>query len=145
MQHIRGKSIVIFKSGEKFLFTAACEPTTGKIFYCPVGGGIEFGEYANEAAKREVLEEMGEEIINIQLLDVRENIFTYDGKKGHEIVFVFKADFKNVETYHKEMQGYESNGAPLTLLWSSLDEIREKAVPVYPDSIINLLESELNK
>jgi len=49
------------------------------VFYIPIGGGVEAGEYAIDAAKREVPEEVGQEIENICLLDISENIFTFNG------------------------------------------------------------------
>ena len=94
MGSIRGKSIVLFELDNKFLFTVCAEETTNKIFYIPVGGGIEFGEHSGDAAKREVMEEIGQEIKNLRLLDIMENIFTYNRINEHEIVFIYIADLK---------------------------------------------------
>lgn len=94
MKYIRGKSIVILEKDKRFLFTVCFEQITKKIFYVPVGGGIEFGEHSLATAKREVLEEIGEETENEQLIDISENIFTFNGLNEHEIVFVYKAEFK---------------------------------------------------
>jgi ADP-ribose pyrophosphatase YjhB (NUDIX family) len=99
MQSIRGKSIVIFEGQDRYLFTACYEGATGKKYCIPVGGGIESGEHSVEAAERVVLEETGLEIENLQLIDVSENIFTYNGVEEHEIVFAYKAEFKNKEAY----------------------------------------------
>ncbi len=58
------------------------------------GGRIRIGESSKEALKREIMEEM-----NICLDDAKikyygtlENFFEFDGKKFHEIFFVYKYD-----------------------------------------------------
>lgn len=51
---------------------------------------------------------------------VLENLFTFDGEPGHEIVFVYEAEFVNESRYlQSEIQGFESNGAELKLKWVS--------------------------
>ena len=46
--------------------------------------GIEHGEYAIDAIRREMREEIGAELDNIVLLGTLENIFTFAGTAGHE-------------------------------------------------------------
>jgi ADP-ribose pyrophosphatase len=64
---IRAKAIAIIKDENKFLFTICKESSTGKNYYIPVGGGINFGEYSINAIKREFMEEVGLELIKLQL------------------------------------------------------------------------------
>ncbi|KQQ68599.1 NUDIX hydrolase [Microbacterium sp. Leaf320] len=58
-------------------------------FLRAIGGGIEFGETAVEALRREFMEELGAELEGAEPLGVFENIFTYEGAPGHEIAHVF--------------------------------------------------------
>lgn len=58
-------------------------------FLRAIGGGIEFGETAEEALRREFREELGVELDSAEPLGVFENIFTYEGEPGHEIAHVF--------------------------------------------------------
>lgn len=60
-------------------------------FYRPPGGGIEHGERAHEAMRRELREELDAEVSEPQFLTVLENIFDYGGEVKHEIVFLFRA------------------------------------------------------
>ncbi|WP_312170070.1 NUDIX domain-containing protein [Microbacterium sp.] len=58
-------------------------------FLRAIGGGIEFGETAAEALRREFMEELGVTLENAEPLGVFENIFMYEGEPGHEIAHVF--------------------------------------------------------
>ncbi|MCS3442008.1 MULTISPECIES: NUDIX hydrolase [Microbacterium] len=61
----------------------------GLDFLRAIGGGIEFGETAAEALRREFMEELGVSLQDAEPLGVFENIFTYEGEPGHEIAHVF--------------------------------------------------------
>jgi 8-oxo-dGTP pyrophosphatase MutT (NUDIX family) len=61
----------------------------GLNFLRAIGGGIEFGETAVEALRREFMEELGVSLQDVEPLGVFENIFTYEGEPGHEIAHVF--------------------------------------------------------
>lgn len=58
-------------------------------FLRAIGGGIEFGETAGDALRREFMEELGVTLEDAEPLGVFENIFTYEGEPGHEIAHVF--------------------------------------------------------
>ena len=68
----------------------------------PVGGSIEFGERAADALKREFAEELNQEIRDQRLLCVLENLYSHNDSPGHEIVFVFEAEFADAEAYKGE-------------------------------------------
>ena len=59
-------------------------------FVRAIGGGIEFGERAEEALRREFRAELGVELCGAELLAVTENLFQLAGAPGHEIVHVFR-------------------------------------------------------
>src|SRR6185503_2355129 len=128
MKYIRAKSVVVFKYENRFLFTLCTEEITSKIFYIPVGGGVEFGEHSSDAAKREVMEEIGQEIENLQLLDIIENIFTYNAINEHEIVFIYIADLKNKEAYHSLIANKNDKGESIKLIWASVEDIKNNSI-----------------
>lgn len=114
-----------------------------ELFYRPLGGMIEFGEVAQEALKREIAEELGQEVINMRYLGTLENIFVYEGEPGHEIVLVYDAEFRNASIYGEDIvEGHEhvAGGLPYEAMWKSLEEFRaEGGPPLYPDGLLDLL------
>jgi ADP-ribose pyrophosphatase YjhB (NUDIX family) len=94
------------------------DPSTGELFHRPLGGSVEFGERAADAATRELLEEVGAELVDVQLAGVLENLFTFNGEQGHEIVFVFHARFLNAELYGRH-ELPRLDGSDARTLWRS--------------------------
>lgn len=105
---IRPIVICLFHNGNRILVSEGFDAIKQDYYYRPLGGGIEYGESSREAIVREIQEELGVEIENLKLLDVLENIFIYEGQKGHEIVFVFDAEFTEKSLYElDEIDGFE--------------------------------------
>jgi ADP-ribose pyrophosphatase YjhB (NUDIX family) len=143
MIQTRAKAVLIIAHSRKFLFTVCVEKTTGTIYYIPVGGGIEFGEHSSKAARREMLEETGQPVINLSLLQVSENTFVFNGIDEHEIVFIYKADFANDEAYHSILHGNNDNGDAIKFVWATIKEIKEQSISVYPFNLLEILDGLL--
>jgi 8-oxo-dGTP pyrophosphatase MutT (NUDIX family) len=138
--YIRPIAICVFRHGKRILVGDAHDPTKQELFYRSPGGGIRFGERSEAALRREIREELGAEIKNPQLLGVMENLFTFDGQQGHEVVFVYDAEFKDRSLYELDrFEGRESNGQPFNAMWIEVDSIGPESPPVYPGGLIELL------
>ncbi|MCA9797291.1 MAG: NUDIX domain-containing protein, partial [Candidatus Eremiobacteraeota bacterium] len=117
-------------------------PGKQQAFLIPVGGGVEFGELGQQAIVREVKEELGLDIEAVELLGTLENIFTFDGQPGHEIVFVYDARFCDPTLYHRQtFNGVESNGEPFRVYWQEIEALAAHSTPLYPDGLLSLLTS----
>jgi len=136
----------------KILVQKGFDSVKNETFYRPLGGKIKFGELGADTVKRELQEEINAEITNIQYLGTLENIFTYNGQKGHELIQVYKADLNNPELFMQPViKGFESNGEPVEAFWVSLDNIMANnnknlavdSAPVYPTGIIELIKNSL--
>lgn len=140
MPRIRPLAICIFSHRGRILVGEFVYPATGARFYRPLGGGIEFGEHATQTLHREMREEIGAEIKDLRYLGTLENIFTFKGEMGHEIVLVFDGAFVNAAMYDRLIiHGIEDgDDLPLHAMWKRLDEFTHDA-PVYPDGLIDLL------
>ncbi|MBF6613563.1 MAG: NUDIX hydrolase [Chloroflexi bacterium] len=139
---IRPVAICIFHDGDKILVSELYDPSAQETFYRPLGGAIEFGERSSEAVVRELREEIRAEITNLRYIGTIENLFTYDGQMGHEIVLVYEADLADKSLYDKEViEGQEDDGMTLKVVWKSLDEFSEHS-PLYPQGLVDLLYVE---
>ena len=74
------------------------------LFQRPLGGHVEFGEYALDTVRREFREEIGQELTDVRLLGVLENIFGWRGGTEHEVVFIFAAAFASAAAYEIQEQ-----------------------------------------
>lgn len=88
---IRVSAMAVIKKKGHILATQGYDPKTEQLFYRLPGGGIDFGETGQQAVIRELKEELGLDIIVEKQLGVVENIFTFSGKKGHEVILLYLA------------------------------------------------------
>jgi len=111
-------------------------------YFCrPIGGGIEFGETGAAAVAREVREELGCEVTNLNFVGTLENIFTYNGLPGHELVLVFDGEFLDKSIYQCEfIPGVESNGHQFRAKWLDVESF-SAALPLYPHGLVEMLRA----
>lgn len=140
---IRPLALAILKNGQnQFLLHKAFDNVKKETFYRPLGGGIEFHETGETAIGREIEEEIGQRVSVGALIATFENIFVYEGKKGHEIVLLFDTKFVDSENYNKqELDIFESGKVINKAVWRSLDEIRREGAKLYPIGIEKVFSS----
>jgi 8-oxo-dGTP pyrophosphatase MutT (NUDIX family) len=137
---VRPKVVCVFRRGDELLLSESPDSVEGDTFFGPPGGEIEFGETAAAAARREMMEELGERVSTTSLLGVLENIFVYEGQTGHEIVFVFETRFEDPSLYERsEVRGIEGTH-PFVLHWHRTTELRAAGRRLVPDGLEGLLE-----
>lgn len=105
----------------------------------PPGGAIEFGETAEDALKREFLEEFGESIGGVSRICVLENLYAHEGEHGHEIVFVFAAEFENSSAYSRNYQSLDDGGLVNEMLWIRSQDFKDRAERLFPDELVQHL------
>src|SRR3990167_8607745 len=96
------KAMLIVRSGEKLLFSRGYDSVKKQAFLRPLGGHVEFGETGAETIRREMQEELVSDVADVRFLSVIENLFTYRGKDGHEIVLVYEGKLTEKSFYSKE-------------------------------------------
>jgi hypothetical protein len=113
------------------------DPGEEPPFQRPLGGHVEFGEYALDTIHREFLEEIGQVLTDVRLLGVLENIFGWRGGTEHEVVFIFTAAFADEAAYEIDEQPIRDN-AGRRVLWRPADAV---SPPLYPAGLSELIAS----
>ncbi|MGN6681290.1 MAG: NUDIX hydrolase [Streptosporangiaceae bacterium] len=111
---------------------------SGERFHRPLGGHVEFGEYAAHTVCREFGEEIGQDLQDVRLAGVLENIFEWDGGRQHEIVFVFLADFADVHAYEIAEQHVRDAQKATRVIWRPQSA---EYPPFYPLGVDTLARS----
>lgn len=141
-KRIRPLALCVFRRGNKIFVAEGHDKKVKKTFYRPIGGGIEFDERAMETIRREVREEIAAEVSNLVYLGTLENIFEYQGQRGHEICLIYDGafvdDFRNADDY--TVVGHDDGDILFTAMWKPLDFFREGNAPLYPDGLLELLD-----
>jgi ADP-ribose pyrophosphatase YjhB (NUDIX family) len=131
----------------KILVARSWDSDKRSHFCRPLGGGVEFGERAEDAVRREMREEIGQELEGVQLLGVVENLFTLEGRAGHEIVFLFDATLCDRSLYERaEITGFEASipgsdagGEYFSAFWATPEEIAARGDRLVPEELVALL------
>ena len=133
------KALCVFRFEGRILVAPGYDSVKQERFFRPLGGAIEFGETAVEAIRREIDEELRQDIGTPALLGVLENRFVFDGEPGHEILFVFDAKFGDLNLYGQASIPFaESDGSSGEAIWANPDD--ESFRPLYPEGLISLLD-----
>jgi ADP-ribose pyrophosphatase YjhB (NUDIX family) len=109
-------------------------------FQRPLGGHVEFGEYALDTIYREFGEEIGQRLTGVRLLGVLENIFPWQGGTEHEVVFIFAAAFADQAAYEIEEQVIADDSDPKSrVVWRDPGAV---SPPLYPAGLTELIAGE---
>src|SRR5690606_2094232 len=120
----------------RLLVAEGHDPIKGEVFYRPLGGTIEFGEYSHDTVVRELREEIGAEVVDLEYLATIENVFTYHGQVGHEIVLIHTGRLADPALYGRPaLDGLEDTGDTFRAVWKPLTSFSDKT-PLYPTGLL---------
>jgi 8-oxo-dGTP pyrophosphatase MutT (NUDIX family) len=138
VRHIRNIAVGLPCKDGHVLVLEGNDDVRALRFYRAIGGGIEFGETAERALRREFHEELGCELADVRLIGVTENIFEYEGRPSHEIARVFTVDSAELASVPL--------GAELRILdegsivrWVPVASIESGRMPLFPTGSIAML------
>jgi 8-oxo-dGTP pyrophosphatase MutT (NUDIX family) len=138
-ERIRPIAIAVIRNGDRLLVFEGRDHIKQQTFYRPLGGGIEFGEFAVDAVVREIREEIGAELVNPRFLGALENVFTLNGDPKHEIVMVFEGGLADSGLHAiATMEGTEADESNFKVLWKPLADFAAGDV-LHPDGLLELL------
>lgn len=140
MPTIRPIALAAPRRGDDLLVFEYHDPTKDQTFYRPLGGGIDFGETAAEAVRRELREELAVELLDVRRLGVLENIFHGFGRDGHEIAFIFDCRLADRALYERDLIGEILDDAGTKVMWRPLSGFSPDR-PLYPAGLADLLSA----
>ncbi len=136
---IRPQALAAIRDGSRVLVQDYVA-TGGPAAYRPLGGAVDHGELAEDAAVREIREELGADITDLRLLGVLENIYSNDEKDWHEIVFMFEARFVDASLEAADrLVGVEGDGDRIEAVWLDVSEPLDARL--YPPGLLELLRA----
>jgi len=135
-KEIRPIALGLAIKNNKVLVSEGYDKVKDQKFYRCLGGGIEFLEKSDEALKREFKEEIGADVTVKDFLGLEENIFTFNGKNGHELIFVYTVDVKDSDykdnyTIIDEVDSYA--------VWMDIEQFKNGKEILYPTTVIKYL------
>ena len=136
-KEIRPVVLGVLTRNNKLLVSEGYDKVKDQYFYRCLGGGIEFGEKSEEALKREFQEEIEKDIIVKDFLGITENIFTFNGKKGHEIVLFYSIDIDDKD--YQEEYIMDEDGEEDKAIWVDIDLLKRKEKIIYPEKIFDYI------
>lgn len=142
---IRTKVIISVIHQGQVLLAEGYDPVRRFRFYIPVGGGVEFGENLEAAAKRELSEELGITDHELEFLNFHESLFEFKGIPEHEIMFHYLCRIDDPVRAALPESGTESDGVPFSVLWFSRDELATVKEQLVPPGIYEPLQSQLQQ
>jgi 8-oxo-dGTP pyrophosphatase MutT (NUDIX family) len=140
-KRIRPLAICIFRNNDQILVAEGYDPVKRQTFYRPLGGGIEFGETSEQTIHRELMEEIGVEVLDLKYLGTLENIFVFNGKPGHELVQVYDGTLKESGLYEQAViVGREADvEESFQAVWKEISEFVEGKSTLYPVGLLALM------
>ena len=136
-KEIRPIALGIAVKNNKLLVGEGFDKVKNQTFYRCLGGGIEFLEKSSDALKREFKEEIGADIAVKNFLGISENIFTYQGKNAHELIFFYSIEISDND-YKKEYHIADEDDSGIAK-WIDINEFKNKNKILYPKEIFKYI------
>ena len=125
--------VLIFNNTKSELLLTKRASPPKQFYWFPPGGAIDLGEAVEAGIKREVLEETGVNITNLQYIKYLDAI-TKDERgeiRFHYVVFMFRADFQG-GTVTAMDDALEAKWIPIT-------DIQARRIPI-PEELLIILD-----
>lgn len=136
-KEIRPLALGIAVKNNKLLVSEGFDNIKKETFYRCLGGGIEFLEKSEDALKREFLEEININITVKDFLGISENIFTFKGKKAHELILFFSIEISDKD-YQEVYKVIDDHGETIAK-WINIEEFKNKNKILYPEEVFKYI------
>jgi 8-oxo-dGTP pyrophosphatase MutT (NUDIX family) len=136
-KHIKVKSLAWIEHDGMTFVVKMQDTVKGDWYYRSIGGSVEYGETAREAVLREAMEELNTIIEVTGEPLILENLFIHEGKKGHEINFVFPCRFTDASFYEDKIYRLvEANGEEFQAMWIPMADCLNGNLRLVPEQLL---------
>ena len=136
-KEIRPIALGIAIKNNKLLVGEGFDKVKNQTFYRCLGGGIEFLEKSSDALKREFKEEIEADIAVKNFLGISQNIFTYQRKNAHELIFFYSIEISDND-YKEEYHIADEDDSGIAK-WIDINEFKNKNKILYPEEIFKYI------
>ncbi len=137
---IRVLALGLIRDGDRIFISEGYDPVKEQTFYRVLGGGVDFGETIDEALKREFQEEIQAELTNIKYLGCLENLFTFNGNPGHELLQLYQCDFVDPKFYQLEELVFAEGDRKKKALWLDINRFTSGELRIVPERFLEYLD-----
>jgi 8-oxo-dGTP pyrophosphatase MutT (NUDIX family) len=137
---IRVLALGLIRDGDRIFISEGYDPVKKQTFYRVLGGGVDFGETSDEALKREFQEEIQAELTNIKYLGCLENLFTFNGNPGHELLQLYQCDFVDPKFYQLEELVFAEGDRKKKALWLDINRFTSGELRIVPERFLEYLD-----
>lgn len=136
---IRVLALGLIRDGDRIFMSEGYDPVKQNTFFRALGGGVDFGETSLDALQREFQEEIQAGLTNIRYLGCIENLFTFNGKPGHEIIQLYQCDFVDPKLYQIERTIFAEGDRQKAALWVEVDRFKSGELRLVPEVFLDYL------
>ena len=134
---IRPIALALIVDDRRLLVAEGTDHVKGERFYRLLGGGIDFAESGAEAVARELLEEIGANVTQVEYVETIENIFVYEGEAGHELCRIYTVTLGDDGI--RERDEVHLLDSDHRAVWMPVDSFLDRSERLYPDGAVELL------
>ncbi len=139
-QHLLNYRVsAIFRKGNQVLL----HHNLNSVHYTLPGGRVKEGETTKQALKREIKEEMGQDVNCVKTISFMENLFTMDEKHYHEILVTYELEFLDKTMYEMEKIKSIEKNENLEFIWFDKDKL--DSINFVPSALKELILKEPNE
>lgn len=132
---IEVKAFCLIEDGDRWLVQEFFHPETHERYVRFLGGAIEKSEYARDTAIREVREELGCELTNVEFLTVVEHIFPFRGDERHQVIFIFRGQITDPRILQATEIPIEEFGHRSRAFWMQKADLKAGVLPLRPNCV----------
>ena len=133
---IRILALGLIQHEHRLFLSEGYDAVKQQTFYRALGGGVDFGETSLDALHREFQEEIQAELTNVRYLACLENIFTFNGQLGHELIQLYACDFVDPKFYQQNEMMFSEGERQKKALWVEIERLASGELRLVPEGFL---------